>query len=48
MNNDETFDFLKNILPALAIPIVLVAWIIHTVSNRLVDYLRGDRDVKQI
>ena len=41
MINEELKDFTHTVLPALAIPIVIVAWIIHTVSNRIVECLCG-------
>ena len=38
MLNKELSDFTCTVLPILAIPVVVTAWIIHTVSNRIVDY----------
>ena len=44
MFNKELNDFSQMVLPALAIPVVVMAWIIHTVSNRVVDYFCEEED----
>lgn len=44
MFSEEFNDFAQTVLPALAIPIVITAWIIHTVSNRIAEYLCGEED----
>ena len=44
MINEELSDFTRIILPALAIPVVITAWIIHTISNRIADCLYGGGD----
>ena len=47
MFNEEISDFACIVLPALAIPIVITAWIIHIVSNRVVECLCGGEDGKK-
>ena len=44
MINEELSDFTRTILPALAIPIVITAWIVCTVSNKVADCLYGGGD----
>ena len=46
MFNEELSDFAHTVLPALAIPIVIIAWLIHIISNRIVDRFCEEENTK--
>lgn len=46
MTSEEFKDLAHIVFPALAIPIVITAWIIHIVSNRIVDRFCGEENVR--
>jgi len=48
MFNEELSGFAQLVLPALALPIIITAWIIHTISNKVVDcFYDGGEDGKK-
>jgi len=46
MDRVEINSFLENILPAFALPVVLVAFVVCVVSDRIVGYFCEEKDVK--